>query len=364
MISVYETPSMDLMEKKSITIPNVKDFSFSPTQNILSYFVPEKDNQPASVVVMDIPSKTIKRQKNLFNVNDCKLYWQSNGDYLGVKIDRMKNKKPIGTTFEIFRVKERDVPTDQIEIKDPIAAFAWEPKGNRFAVAHGEGGRHDVSFYHIDNKLRLVKTIEKRVVNSLVWSPNGDFIILANMQPSNAAMEFFNVNEMETMGNEEHYNASQVEWDPTGRYVATSVSFWNHQVETGYNIYSFQGKLLKHVLKERFYQFLWRPRPPTLLSDEKLKYIKKNISKYFKDFREADNVERLKLEEERFNKREEMRAEFSNYLLQRQNDYENEREDRRKLREGEESDNEEDYYYREEWVEDVEERKEEIINDS
>jgi uncharacterized protein with WD repeat len=28
----------------------------------------------------------------------------------------------------------------------------------------------------------------------------------------------------------EHYMASDVEWDPTGRYVVTSVSWWSHKV--------------------------------------------------------------------------------------------------------------------------------------
>ena len=29
----------------------------------------------------------------------------------------------------------------------------------------------------------------------------------------------------------EHYMASDVEWDPTGRYVVTSVSWWSHKVQ-------------------------------------------------------------------------------------------------------------------------------------
>jgi len=36
---------------------------------------------------MQIPSKDELRQKNLFSVSDCKMYWQSNGDYLAVKVD-------------------------------------------------------------------------------------------------------------------------------------------------------------------------------------------------------------------------------------------------------------------------------------
>jgi translation initiation factor 3 subunit B len=72
-ISVYETPSMDLLEKKSIKVPGVKDFAWSPTDNIISYFVPEANNKPASVVLLEIPSRTPRSQKNLFNVHDVRV---------------------------------------------------------------------------------------------------------------------------------------------------------------------------------------------------------------------------------------------------------------------------------------------------
>jgi len=45
-ISVYETPNMDLLDKKSIKIYGVKDFAWSPTANLISYFVPETEINP------------------------------------------------------------------------------------------------------------------------------------------------------------------------------------------------------------------------------------------------------------------------------------------------------------------------------
>ena len=42
-------------------------------------------------------------------------------------------------------------------------------------------------------------------------------------------LEFFNVDEFETMATGEHFMATDVEWDPTGRYIATSVTHV-HQV--------------------------------------------------------------------------------------------------------------------------------------
>lgn len=50
-ISVYETETMGLLDKKSLKVDNVIDFCWSPTDSLLSLFVPEGGggNQPARV---------------------------------------------------------------------------------------------------------------------------------------------------------------------------------------------------------------------------------------------------------------------------------------------------------------------------
>jgi len=364
MISVYETPSMELLEKKSIKIPGVKSFSWSPNDYIISYFVPESNNnnKPATVVLLEIPSKKERRQKNLFNVIDCKMYWHPQGTYLCVKVDRQK-KKSSYTNFELFRIYEKDIPTELLEIKEAIVDFAWEPKGNRFAIIYGESPRPDISFYIMEKQVRHIKTLEKRCANQLVWSPQGNFIVLAGLQNLSGTLEFFNVDDMETMGNEEHMMASVVNWDPTGRYVSSVVSRFRQQLENGYNIYSFQGKLLKHVLKDEFYQLLWRPRPPSLLSEERLKQIKKNIKGMAKEMKEKDNAKKKALKEERQRKRNLLREEFMSYLNLRRKEYEEEQDKRREICDGEDPNIDEPGIVeeREEWIEELEDSQDIIV---
>jgi translation initiation factor 3 subunit B len=94
MISVHELPSMYLHGKKSLKIEGVVDFEWCPLgdkdkedaektvtgvghkaskknrENMLVYWTPEVMNQPARVTLLSFPSRTILRQKNLFNVTE------------------------------------------------------------------------------------------------------------------------------------------------------------------------------------------------------------------------------------------------------------------------------------------------------
>eukprot|EP01097_Dermamoeba_algensis_P008409 TRINITY_DN5604_c0_g2_i5.p1 TRINITY_DN5604_c0_g2~~TRINITY_DN5604_c0_g2_i5.p1 ORF type:complete len:575 (-),score=99.34 TRINITY_DN5604_c0_g2_i5:401-2125(-) len=230
-ILVYQTPDMSLVDLKSNLIQGVKDFCWSPTNHYIACWVPESGNQAARVLVLDIPSGKEKRQQNFFNVADCKLHWQSNGDFLCVQVEcQVKTKK--STYLDVFRIREKEIPDEVIQLKDiSVIQFAWEPKGTKFAILT-DAQRPDVSFYHIDGKkLEHLKTLEKKAVSKLSWSPQGQFIVLGGFKQFNGVLEFFNTQEMETMSIQEHFMATDVDWDPTGRFVATYVCHWKTQIE-------------------------------------------------------------------------------------------------------------------------------------
>ena len=56
----------------------------------------------------------------------------------------------------------------------------------------------------------------------------------------NGQLEFFGVDDMEPYRAAEHFMCTNIEWDPTGRYVATSVTSI-HQMENGFNLWLFNG---------------------------------------------------------------------------------------------------------------------------
>ena len=59
-------------------------------------------------------------------------------------------------------------------------------------------------------------------------------------------------------------------------------------MENGYHLYDFKGEQLREEPVEKLKQLLWRPRPPSLLSKEEQKIIRKNLREYSRIFEQED----------------------------------------------------------------------------
>jgi translation initiation factor 3 subunit B len=59
-------------------------------------------------------------------------------------------------------------------------------------------------------------------------------------------------------------------------------------MENGYHIYDFKGEALREEPMDKFKQFAWRPRPPTLLTKEEQKQVRKNLREYSRVFEQED----------------------------------------------------------------------------
>lgn len=305
-IEIYTTANMKLLDDKPMRVPNVRDACWSPVANILSYWVPEFENAPARVSLINIPSRTVLRDKHLVYVTDVKMHWQSEGACLMVQVSR-QTKGPKGvivktTMLDIFVLEEKGVPVESFELKDNILAVSWEPKGRRFALIHsveGSNNKNTVTIYNYKNKkFAIENAMEGRMTNRLYWSPAGNVLVLGIMGTSeDKTLEFYDATKKEILAACEHPLVTDVEWDPAGRFCTSIVGQALHNtsarynIDNGYKVWNAKGKLVFTQMVDRCFQVLWRPRPPTLLSENQVKEIKRNAlkDKYSKKFDDADD---------------------------------------------------------------------------
>lgn len=154
----------------------------------------------------------------------------------------------------------------------------------------------------------------------------------------NGTLEFIDTADFTVMNQNDHFMASDVEWDPTGRYVVSGVSWWLHKTDNAYWLWTFQGRILRKVNMDRFCQLTWRPRPPSLLTEEKLKEIRKNFKKYSEQFDLKDKASLSKASKEVTEKRKRLLEDFRALQERKTQEYNSMRDIRLQLRDGVDTD--------------------------
>lgn len=82
-------------------------------------------------------------------------------------------------------------------------------------------------------RVSKLTTIKGKQENSLYWSLIGWFIIIVELKALKGLLEFYNVDELETMETSEHFMTTDIEWDPNGRYHPTTITII-HEMENGF----------------------------------------------------------------------------------------------------------------------------------
>lgn len=312
-IVIYELPSMTILEeplKPDVATERLRTplsyplemFQWSPGANLLSVWLGDSGDKPGRLVLVDIPSRQEIATKAVYNVKHAWMNWQHKGAFLALRtvITRKKGKKSKMemTQIEIFRLKEKSIPVDTVNVEGAtVQDLHWEkgPVGSRFATVEVEDfpqQKRMINFYQVPVKSSqrdtdLVATLPvTNNVNLFAWSPAGQFFVAASK--SDGAILFGCLNDhnkIEIFSKDEHEYVTDLMYDPSGRYVATVCAINEseaYRVSSSFRIYSFLGQAQYKMDKGTCSQFLWRPRPTTLLTAKKLEDVHKRIKEYSK----------------------------------------------------------------------------------
>jgi len=306
-IMVRDTETFELIKdeegkKKTLKFDCLHTFQWSPKDNVIAVWTLEKNNNPARLVLVEIPSRRELASRSRTQC-EASMYWQSEGDYLCLLVTKLsKTKKKGATNLEIFRIRERNIPVDIVEVRDTVRGFHWETKGNRFAVlTTDDAGHHPKLMIYLLGSAKCEQIcsfdLPSNSFNDLFWAPDGQYFVCCAIGHGDLLFGGLTPdNKLEILYKDEHFMLTDVQWDPSSRYVITAVTQpmqnemggFKYSMEAGYAIWTFQGRKLHQQQKEKLWQVAWRPHPPSLLSTDKQRDIRKNIKQFSKKYDALD----------------------------------------------------------------------------
>ncbi|KAM3720029.1 Eukaryotic translation initiation factor 3 subunit [Dirofilaria immitis] len=332
-INVYETKNFTLLDKKHVIIEGLRTFRWSPTRPILAYYCDERtsDNAPAEIGLMEIPSKKKLRAQRIFSVSEAELFWNKNGDRLAAHTERYQ-KKNIKTSasgaieeikytnptshIEIFDARGKDISLLSMPLSESFIAFDWEPSGDKFCVLVGSQHKSTPLIYYLDTTKHTPQLISKfepmERFSDVLWAPAGGWLVVFSAGTASGNIMFIDSNGTRPTRTNlvEYPGFNKGSWDPTGRYFTAACTIGGGKGDTGYRIYTFQGRELYRKPLDRLMQFKWRPRLPVKLPDETIKMIRKNLKTTSAKFEEEDKMERGRATKEVSEKRKKIMIDF------------------------------------------------------
>jgi len=306
-ILVRDTQSFELIKdedgkKKRLQFDALQTFQWSPKDNIIAVWTLEQNNNPARLVLVEVPSRRELASRSRTQC-EASIFWHSEGDYLCLLVTKLSKTKKKGTTnLEIFRIREKNIPVDIVEVRDTVKGFYWETKGNRFAVLTTDdaGQRPKLLIYvlsDVKNEQIANFDLPSNSYTHVFWAPDGQYFVCCAIGHGDLLFGGLTPdNKLEILYKDEHFMLTNVQWDPTSRYVITSVTQpiqndmggFKYSMEAGYMIWTFQGRKLYHQQKEKLWFVDWRPHPQNLLPTKKENDIRKNIKQYSKKYDALD----------------------------------------------------------------------------
>merc|ERR1712157_176053 len=118
---------------------------------------------------------------------EATMHWQSEGDYLCLLVTKVsKTGKKGVSNLEIFRIREKNIPVEVVEVKDTVRGFFWETRGSRFAVLTADEANISpkLSIYQLTKErcvMLSVTALPSNSFNQVFWAPDGQYFVCAGI---------------------------------------------------------------------------------------------------------------------------------------------------------------------------------------
>ncbi|XP_021720770.1 eukaryotic translation initiation factor 3 subunit B-like isoform X2 [Chenopodium quinoa] len=211
MVTIYETKTFSRV--KHLMFKQVREFGWSPSASVLAL------SGDSYMKIVDICSGKKLYGHSWEGVDDYKLLWQSDGDYLACICTGFNYKK-------IFLISLKSGKAGFISPHHDYIDLAWECNGKQFAVSRGadNAGQTTVTFYTMNedkNYLRQrTKSVSNMIAHFLYWSPNGNYMVMQGPLNGSGELYFYDVIKHQQLAFV-HFIARNLQWDASGRFFLT-----------------------------------------------------------------------------------------------------------------------------------------------
>ncbi|KAL7663535.1 Eukaryotic translation initiation factor 2A [[Candida] zeylanoides] len=239
-------------------------FQLSTGRNpYIAVFIPEKDAQPAQVLIYNIPNFAQPIcQKSFFKAERCQLRWNALGTALLALASTdhdTTNKSYYGeTNLYLLGIAGSYDSRIHLDKEGPIHDFTWSPSSREFGVIYGYMPAKTTFF---DARGNSIFSLPPAPRNTILFSPHARFVLVAGFGNLQGTVDVYDrQNKFAKLTTFEATNTSVCEWSPCGRFILTATTAPRLRVDNGLKVWHATGKLV--YLKEypELYSIGWKPQ--------------------------------------------------------------------------------------------------------
>ncbi|WBW70736.1 translation initiation factor eIF2A [Schizosaccharomyces osmophilus] len=262
-IHFYDTANLGKPPVFKLRVEGMSDFALSPGRNhIVAVFVPERKGAPASVRTYSIPNFTRPlSQKTFFKADKVQFKWNALGTSLLVltqtDVDK-SNKNYYGeTNLYLLGITGQFDSRVDLDREGPIHDVAWNTNSKEFGIVYGYMPAK-TSIY--DSRANVIHTLPLAPRNTLLFSPNSRYIMLAGFGNLQGSIDIFDrLNQMKKITTVEAANSTFCEFSPDSQFLLTAVTSPRLRVDNSIKIWHITGAPMFYEEFAELYQAFWRP---------------------------------------------------------------------------------------------------------
>eukprot|EP01013_Petalomonas_cantuscygni_P015995 TRINITY_DN32921_c0_g1_i1.p1 TRINITY_DN32921_c0_g1~~TRINITY_DN32921_c0_g1_i1.p1 ORF type:complete len:724 (-),score=195.88 TRINITY_DN32921_c0_g1_i1:562-2733(-) len=278
-------------------------------------------------------------QKQLFLLRSMSLHWAEDAPVLVCTANRDRKTTVDGTLvsgprlaktshvarvqvsgLEIIRLGGRKgqpaAPVETISVDGQVTNLSWALTGCRFSVAIEQpSGEHKVLLLDAvsaEDPRATTRTVASMMYPRplvMAWSPVDSYFVMTvpppnSRTPPEGHFLFCRVTEkkakktksgtaaggmtatIEVLKEVTHPYAGGYSWSPSGRWFSTWVGCQATSMSNGVRVFDVFGEQVHKQDREVFWFWLWRPRPPSLLTKDQKRTLEKAVPELLAQWRE------------------------------------------------------------------------------